>query len=137
MPIHRVLSSAMRMRLGAPGAPSLMEMGVPAVLAFRSTMVRKPVNRPSGCNCCPTTYMVEPVRRALLAPPGMGRFGMCPVVGSLPDPWLTWKIMGEVGSWEMEAAEPPHSGPQLRMYAVPPSGEKMALMGRSKASGAP
>src|SRR5260370_20742787 len=113
MPIQRVLSSASIIRLGAPGAPSLMETGLPAVLEARFTTVRLPANRPSGCNCWPTTYMVEPSTRALVAPPGIGIDGMVPVAGSLLDCWPSGKVIRLVGSSEIEAVDPPHSGPQL------------------------
>src|SRR3974390_2951484 len=129
MPTHSVLSSARIMRLGAAGAPSLIEPGLPAVKELRLTTVRLPVNNPSGCNCWPTTYMVETLTNALVAPPGIGRVGTLPVVGSFPDCWSTRKIIGLVGSVETEVVVPPHSGPQLSTYAVLPSGEKTALMG--------
>ena len=59
------------------------------------------------------------------------------VVGSVPDCCPTRKIIGATGRGVTEAVEPPHSGPQLSMYAVPPSAEKTALTGRSKVRGAP
>src|ERR1700722_11670218 len=75
MPIQSVLSSASNMRLGAPGAPSLIAIGEPAenvavALAVRLTTVRLPVKRPSDCSCCPTTYIVVVDTSALLEPPG-------------------------------------------------------------------
>ena len=37
----------------------------------------------------------------------------------------------------IDAFDPPHSGPQFSTYAVPPSPENTALIGRSNTSGAP
>jgi len=83
--------------------------------------------------------MSEVLTRALLAPPGIGmvEVASAALVGRVPDCWPIRKIIGAIGSGVIEALLPPHSGPQLRMYAVPPSAEKTALMGRSKTSGAP
>ncbi len=146
MPIHSVLLSASRMRLLAPGAPSLMATGLVVVLLLRFTTVSSPANRVSGvpetftvCGCCPTTYIVEESTSALLAPPGMRMFVLASValVGSVPEPCPTRKIIGATGRLEIDAVVPPHSGPQFRIYAVPPSPENTAFTGRSNTSGAP
>src|SRR5580658_2003791 len=79
MAIHSVLLSASSMRLGPPGTPSLMGMGLPAVLLLRLTTVRLPANSVwplTCCGCWPATYMVEESTRALLAPPGMAKLVM-------------------------------------------------------------
>ena len=75
--------------------------------------------------------MVEESTSALLAPPGMGTVALARalVVGRSPEYWPRRKIMGATRTGVYAAVAPPHSGPQLRMYAVPPSAEKTALMG--------
>src|SRR5487761_1299450 len=126
MAIHSVPSSARIMRLGAPGAPSLMPTALDAVLFPRFTTVRLPVNKPSVCSCWPTTYIVDDVTSALLAPPGVGMLVSEFWLGSVPEAWLTLKIIGAVGSSVTEDCDPPHSCPQFSTYAVPPSAEKTA-----------
>src|SRR5581483_1333435 len=131
MAIQSVLSSASIIRLIAPGCPSLIATGLPAVLLLRFTWVRLPPK--SVCPLivwadCPTTNMRfdELVSiSALLAPPGMGMFtigfalafGQAATAGRLqgsrPEFLFTRKISGETGSRETEEAVPPHSGPQL------------------------
>src|ERR1700761_6603973 len=108
MVTHKVLSSPSKMRLGPPGAPSLIDTGLPAVLLVRFRTVRLPVNRPSDKSCWPTTYMVEPATNALLEPPGTGIVVIVPVTGSWPDCWPVRKIMGATGIRETEEAVPPH-----------------------------
>src|SRR5450631_3343733 len=153
MPIHRVLSSACSMRLTAPGIPSLIETGFgeplvegTTVLLVRFNTVMNPPKNPSGIWCCPTTYIVEVVTRALLAPPGIGMLMMATawvfaqgaaLHGSNPDCWPSGKIIGATGNRDIAALVPPHSGPQFSTYAVLPSAEKTAFTGRSKTSGAP
>src|SRR5580698_3503855 len=115
MPIHSVLSSASMMRLTAPGAPSLMDVGLDLVLDARSTTVRYPPKRPSACNCWPTTYIVVLSISALLAPPGMGIADLArsAAIGREPDFLPSRNIMGPTGTGVMDATDPPHSGPQL------------------------
>src|SRR5580698_4515 len=91
MPIHRVLSSASIIRLMAPGWPSLMATGAPAVLLVRLTAVRLPPKRGDSLlgqgggsklllmhsGFWPMTYIWSLFcvsTRALLAPPGTGMF---------------------------------------------------------------
>src|SRR5271168_2350849 len=74
------------------------------------------------CGCWPTTYMVEPSIRALLAPPRIGILLIGAVLalghddtagrlqGSKPDCWPRRKMSGAIGTTEIEALEPPHSG---------------------------
>src|SRR5579862_3405196 len=112
MAIQRVLSSASRIRLVAPGCPSLMATGAETVLLVRFTTVRLPAKRVwpcTTCGCWPTTYMVGESMSALLAPPGMGIFPMGATLGlvhgpfagrlhgSRPDCWARRKIMGATG----------------------------------------
>src|ERR1700760_4550739 len=111
MPIHSVLSSASSMRLGPPGAPSLIPTGADAdnvldAVPARLTTVRLPVNNPSGCSCWPATYIVDVDTSALLAPPGTARvheltFGVAEqsawravLVGRLPECCPDKKIIG-------------------------------------------
>src|SRR6516165_2322277 len=76
IPIHSVLSSAISIRLGPPGAPSLIEIGPPAEIVLlppgaRLSTVKFPLNKPSDCSFWPTTYIVEVDTSALLEPPGI------------------------------------------------------------------
>src|SRR5580692_11512340 len=103
MAIHRVLSSASRMRLMAPGCPSLMAALLETVLFARLTTVRLPPKRVCpliDCGACPTTHMVVPLTSALLAPPGIGTLVLAraPVVGRSPDDCPCKKIMGAMGT---------------------------------------
>src|SRR5512146_222485 len=129
MPIQSVLSSPSTMRLGPPGGPSLIEVGLGELeveatteLFVRSSCVRKPPKYPSGMSRWPTTYIVVLLTSALLAPPGTGMVVMGTVLGfaqgaalhgSNPDVWPSGKIMGDTGRTETDEAFPPHSAPQL------------------------
>src|ERR1700739_227514 len=115
MAIHNVLSSASSKRRTAPGAPSLMEEVLMTVLLGIFNTVRLPVKRPSGKSCWPTTYIVDEVTSALLAPPGIGMVALLSAacVGSAPLCWPVGKIVGPTEIGVTEAADPPHSGPQF------------------------
>src|SRR5271156_5304191 len=72
---------------------------------------------------------------ASVVPPGTGTVAVTAVGAPGGTGAPLWMMIPATGRKLTLAWVPPHSGPQLSIYAVVPSGEKMALVGRSKLPG--
>ena len=134
------------MRLTAPGAPSLMETGLGADRGWYNCVGQQIHHRQVAAKkTVGHQLLAHNVHRGAIDQRVAGAAGNVEIVltGQEHCGWAAFPTAGqeERSTAPPEAvkprpSEPPHSGPQLSTYAVPPSAEKTALTGRSKASGA-